>query len=204
MAIRVVIPPTGEQISLDEARLHLRVTPDENSPGEHPDDPLIRALISAARDYVERRLFRALCPQTIEFVADEFPTDAWIELPMAPVNQIISVAYTDAGGVSTPFATYDSDLVSEPARLSAGVGSAAWPSTQVGYNVVRVRYTAGYSLPGESPDNPMPSSIKAAMLLLIANWYENREAVVVGTIAPDLSFAVDILLKPHQLRMSMA
>lgn len=205
MAYRVLVHPIGEQISLDEARLHLRVTPDGDSPSQHPDDPLIRSLITAARTYAEQRLARALCPQTIEFTADAFPDKGgWLELPMSPINNIVSVSYSDANGVATPFTTYDLDTVSEPARMSAGAASVSWPTTKEMYNAVVVRYEAGYSLPGESPDHPMPEAIKQAMLLLIANWYENREAVVVGTIAPDLGFAVDLLFRAWQLRMSMA
>lgn len=50
-------------------------------------------------------------------------------------------------------------------------------------------------------DNPsftsaesFPASFKAAMLLLIAHSYANREAVVVGTITAELPMAVSSLL----------
>jgi len=43
-------------------------------------------------------------------------------------------------------------------------------------------------------DVQLYDTIRAAMLLLIAHWYENREAVVVGTITSELPMAVDALL----------
>jgi hypothetical protein len=44
----------------------------------------------------------------------------------------------------------------------------------------------------------VPVEIRQAMLLMIAHWYENREAVIVGTriIVADNKMAVDMLLAP--------
>lgn len=41
--------------------------------------------------------------------------------------------------------------------------------------------------------------VKAAMLLLIGYWYENREAVVVGDTAVTVPFAVEALLQPYRI-----
>jgi len=43
------------------------------------------------------------------------------------------------------------------------------------------------------------AAVSVAMLLLIAHWYENREAVVVGTITATLPLAVQSLLQPHKI-----
>jgi len=42
-------------------------------------------------------------------------------------------------------------------------------------------------------------SIRAAMKLLVSHWYENREAVVVGTITSQLPLAVERLLWSHRV-----
>jgi len=41
--------------------------------------------------------------------------------------------------------------------------------------------------------------IETAMLLLIAHWYENREAVNVGNITSTFDFAVEALLQPYRI-----
>jgi hypothetical protein len=41
--------------------------------------------------------------------------------------------------------------------------------------------------------------VKAAMLLLIGNWYENRESVVIGDTAVAVPFAVEALLQPYRI-----
>ncbi len=41
-------------------------------------------------------------------------------------------------------------------------------------------------------------SIRAAMLLMVGHWYENREAVIVGSISSELPLAVECLLHPYR------
>lgn len=205
---RVVTEPTSEPISLEEARNHLRVTPDDDSPPQHPDDMLILSLITAARQYCENDLRRALCPQQIEVVMDVFPTDGdAIELPMGPIPSLGSFVYLDGDGIETPMdiTTYRTDFVSEPGRLVM-LGEQEWPTIAVGgVRNVTLRYWAGYTNENESPnDRPLPKAIKTAMLLLIGHWYENREAVNVGNITTVLDLAVNNLLLPYRLRMPMA
>ena len=40
--------------------------------------------------------------------------------------------------------------------------------------------------------------VRAAMLLLICNWYENREAVAMGETLP-MPFAFEALLQPYRI-----
>lgn len=41
--------------------------------------------------------------------------------------------------------------------------------------------------------------LEQAQLLLIGHWYENREAVVVGSSVAELPFAVEALAGPYRL-----
>ena len=96
MTPKVVLEPTVELLTLDECRLHLRVDPleiDSDDVGTHPDDDLIMALQTAARQHCENFLGLSLAPYTYEIALDEFPTDddGAIELPMGPVTSIVSV-----------------------------------------------------------------------------------------------------------------
>lgn len=215
--LKLITPPIGEPISLTEMRLHLRLDDDGDSPPAHPDDPLITTLMVAAREYVENYLGRAVAPQTFEIAARSFqPCDyrlhgygAFIELPMSPVSQIVSVTYTDGdGNVQTVAASdYTLDDFSDPALLWAKDGTS-WPIPARGPNMARIRYIAGYDLPGDSPNvNPLPSSIIAAIKLVVGNYYENREAAAQlarGETITDLPMGVAALLDPYRLDFGIA
>ncbi|MBW5800068.1 head-tail connector protein [Halomonas elongata] len=44
----------------------------------------------------------------------------------------------------------------------------------------------------------LDDDLTTAMLLLIGHWYENREAVVMGTIATQVPMAVEALIAPYR------
>lgn len=185
-----------------EARLHLRLDDDGDSPAAHPDDTLIKALISAAREYCEGWLGRALAPQTVEYAIDVFP-DGSIYLPMSPVVALTSVKYTDINAVVQTFTGYDFDSYSEPSRVRLVV-NGTWPTIYDTPNAVKVRYQAGYSLPGDSPNtNPLPFSLKAAMLLVLGSLYEQRENSSADKLE-DIPLGAQALMIPYRIRLAMA
>src|SRR6266568_3277186 len=79
-------------------------------------------------------------------------------------------------GISNPsqFGTYMIDSTTEPARIFPGPPGATWPSVLYVPNAVQIHFTAGYSEDGSK----VPAAIKTAMLQLVGNWYENREAAM--------------------------
>lgn len=201
--LKVITPPTGEQISLTEARLHLRLDDDGDSPAAHPDDGWLSGVgIPGAREYCEQWLRRALAPQTLELALDAFPT-LDIVLPMAPITALDSVRYLDANSAwQTLSATlYTFDDYDEPCVIRR-LETTTWPVTKVVPNAVRVRFDAGYTLPNDSPDTaPLPYAIRAAMLLVLGALYENRES---GGEVAKMPAGVQALLEPYRLRLSMA
>jgi hypothetical protein len=74
------------------------------------------------------------------------------------------------------FGTFLVDKDSEPARIFPGPPGNFWPPVLYVPNAVQIHFRAGYSLDGSL----VPKGIKTAMLLLIANYYENREAAMPG------------------------
>lgn len=224
MPIKVVVSPTGEQITLTEARLHLRLDDDGDSPAAHPDDAWLTGVgIPAAREYCEGWLGRALVPQTLEVGLDSFtaPFDAtfigsvsgcsrswrWprvdfnvINLPMLPITSISSVKYYNASGDQT-FTGYHFDDYEGRIVLIDGT---SWPTTTVRPNAVRIRYRAGYDLPGDSPNtNPLPYAIKAAMLLVLGSLYEQREDSAEKKLEP-IPLGAQSLMMPYRVRLAMA
>lgn len=62
----------------------------------------------------------------------------------------------------------------------------------------RVTYDAGYTVdPSDADVWDAPADVKQAVKHLVGNWFENREAVVIGTITSDVKLTVEMLLAPH-------
>jgi uncharacterized phiE125 gp8 family phage protein len=162
MGLRVITPPSVEPVSLAEAKLHLRVDHDA-------DDALIASLVSAAREECEHLLERALAPQTLQLLLDEWPAE--IRMPKPPLVAVTSVQYVDASGVlvSLPADQYALDQGQEPSWVLPAM-DADWPETALVANAVRVEYVAGY----EAAD--CPPLIKQWIKLRVGTLYAYREA----------------------------
>lgn len=81
------------------------------------------------------------------------------------------------------FGTFLTDGDSEPARLFPGPPGNNWPAVLYVPGAVQIHFTAGFaadgSLVGDGP-GLMPGCIKTAIMQCVANWYENREAAMLG------------------------
>ena len=202
MKYRVITPPTVEPITLDEARQHLRIEP-FGSPLEHPDDTYVQALIKVAREFCEQYLERSLATQTIELVTDSFY--APIYLPNSPIQSVDSITYIDENGTVQTLATSVYELDSYEAKVRLKYGQQ-YPVSRVQEDAVTVTYTAGYTN-GTSPDTyPLPASIKGAMLLIVGNFYENRQQDVLGSTRisfNSLPLGVYNLLQPYRLGLGI-
>ncbi len=189
LTIKVVTPPSVEPVTLTEAKLHCKVD-------LTADDDLITALIVAAREEIERQTWRALVTQTLELVLDDWPAGDRLEIPRAPLQSITSVKYKDKDGNETTWdsANYLAGVDSTPGVLALA-WDASWPSVDL-YPVepIRIRFVAGYGLAAS-----VPTSLKQACLLLIAHWYEAREAA--GTTVSQVSgipFGVEALVRSYR------
>ena len=174
MSLRISTEPTEEPVTLAEAKLHLRIDEIGSSSDGHPDDSLVSVMTTAARDWAEHFLRRSLVTKTYELTLDEFADE--IELPMPPVQSVVSVQYVDEAGDTQTLssALYSLDKRTEPGYLLPAAGSF-WPKTADQVNAVTIRYVAGYSGPAEDPQAyPLPRSLRAGVLLLLHDLYENR------------------------------
>jgi uncharacterized phiE125 gp8 family phage protein len=185
MSLKLITGPAAEPLTLNEARLHLRLITDPADATAHPDDAYVSALIASAREAAEHLTGRALMQQTWELALNCFPDV--IELPKPPLVSVTSVKYIDQNGDEQSFAGYQLDTHSEPTRLLPAFGES-WPSTRLQPNAVVVRYVAGYA-----GANAVPQQVKSWMLLRIGMLYENRESVSSGAPVTDLP-QVDRLL----------
>ena len=67
--------------------------------------------------------------------------------------------------------------------------AAEWPASKSQRASVKVTADIGHA--------ELPADVRAAALLIVGHLYENREAVVIGTIATDLPMGVELLLAPY-------
>lgn len=188
-ALKLVTAPTTEPIDIDEAREHLRVDIAD-------DDLYIESLIVVARTWAENFTRRAFITQTWDLQLDCFPR--YFELPRAPLQSVVEAAFTyiDGNGSSTqvPTSVYDVDAKSEPGRVYPAYGQV-WPTPRAHPAAVNLRFVAGY---GDAVSD-VPQPIRHALLLLVGQWYEQREPVVIGTISTEVPMTVQSLLYPYQM-----
>lgn len=183
---KVITPVTVEPVSLDEVKLHLRLT------GDTTEDDLLAGLVVAAREYCEKYTGVAFAEQTLELLLDGWPSKNFIELPVAPLLSVTSIKYKDSAGVENTFTKYSVDTDRPIGRVVLNY-SESWPSfTAYPNNPIRIRFVAGYQI--------IPQSLKQAILLLVGHWYENREATIIGTISKESEFAIKSLLGQYRVR----
>lgn len=174
--IRQYIPPSVEPITLDEAKLHCRIT-------HTAEDAYVSALITASRQYVESVTGLRLIEQTLDEFFECFPHSIDLVLGATPVQSVVAIEYTTSEGLTFPFSG-DWTLIGSSTDDTVGDLMPAirlnyakiWPPMVLATaEPVKVRYVAGY---GDA--TKVPSSIKQAMLLMVSHWYVHREAVNIG------------------------
>ena len=158
----LISPPAIEPVSLAETKLWLR----DSSASE---DQLIAALITGARQTVEKLTRTVLITQGWRLVADEWPPGRVVDIPVAPLrvldairlyDALNSAQTLDANGWSVHTGVLSSRILfaqtpPQPGRAIAGI---------------EIDVTAGY---GDAPGD-VPQPLRQAILLLVARAYENR------------------------------
>ena len=187
-SLTTLTEPVNEPVSLLEAKAYLRV---DNT----DEDTLIGTLITAARQWVESYLDRALILRQLVLRLDTFPVE--IELPQPPLSTFgtttaVSVTYTLETGTTATLSSseYRIDRTSTPGVLRQNY-SGSWPGHLNDYNSIAVTYWAGYG----SDEGDIPPAIKNAILLMVGHLFETRSAVVTGTISKPIEYALESLLK---------
>ncbi len=177
--------PAVNPVSLIDAKSHLRVDISD-------DDDLITELIGAATQQVESVTGLALIRQTWRLYRDTWPANLMIELGPTPILSVDNVVVYDADGSpsSLAAANYVVDRHSQPARLQI-IGSITGPGVAI--NGIEVDFTAGYGSAGDD----VPPPLRQAILMLVAHWYEHREAVAAAGGAP-VPKGLEALIAPYR------
>ncbi len=190
-----LITAPEEIITLEEAAEFMRAEFSES------EENLIESLITTARIMCEEYLFRRIGVQTVELRDKGFPVNnAPIILP-SPLISVTSIKYFDTNNVEQTLSA-DEYIVSNSAPgIILPVNS--WPNTSLAGDSLRVVFVTGYSNSGESPmqSEELPKTIKIAMLMQIADMYENREAQVEKPLITNQTLIN--LLAPYRLEMGI-
>jgi uncharacterized phiE125 gp8 family phage protein len=199
----MTVPPATEPVSLATAKNHLRVDISTD------DDAMISALIIAARMLCEKETRRSFVTRTYELRLNRFPfayplaylpayslermpTSIYgrIHLPKPPLLAVSSITYIDVNGTVQ---TLDpGQYLVDSGGVTQGVITpsfgAYFPQTRYQIDAVKITFDAGYG-----DETTVPVVATQAMLLLMGNWYRNREAVTEGSFS-ELPMGVKALL----------
>lgn len=148
----------NEPIDLEAAKLHLGVDYAD-------DDAAIERAVVAARRWVEKYTGHILLKREMTKAFASFETVRLRETPLDATADV-TVSYRDADDVETALTGFRLGSLVRPARLFS---TATWPTVAEVDDAVTVTFTAGYD-PGEVPED-----LQAAMLVLVAGMYDNRE-----------------------------
>lgn len=161
MTYKVTTGPASEPLTVSEVKDYLKVD-------SSADDTLIGTLITAARQWVENHCAIALLPQTAIQIWGTLGGE--MNLALSPLRSVSAITYLDAGGTQQTLAAsvYSVDSISTPARVNLAYGQT-WPSTYDTTNAASAIFTAGYDAA-----SAVPAAIKQALMLTIADMYDNR------------------------------
>ena len=151
-------------VSVDEVRCRARLTE-----GDH--DELLRQFIEEATDQLENETSRAFVNRQYTMKLDHFPlNNEPIRLPVAPVQSVASIVYTDDSGndVTWSSSLYDVDTTEEPGRVRPAYDQD-YPDTRSTEEMgsVTVTFTAGY---GATQSTVPPLARKAIANAAVAEF----------------------------------
>lgn len=169
--LEVTTEPT-EPLTVEEAKLHLRVDHDD-------EDDYIAVLIAVAREQAEEVYLWRSCSErsyrvTLDGVAGE------VLLPMGPVT-VVTKAEALVNGEWA-------EMAESEYYLDWGPSGRVRVTVPDGAERLRFEYDAG-------PEST-PQHVKQACLLMIGHWYEQRQAVEIrpGAGAIEVPLGVQALL----------
>lgn len=182
----LVTAPAELPITVEDLKAHLRVDSAD-------EDVLIEIYAGAATaqlDGYHGILGRALVTQTWRQDFDSFDD---LRLPLGPVSSVTHVKYYDGdNALQTLSSSVYRLLTDESGGYLELVSGEAWPSIYTRDDAVQVTFVAGVAV------DQIPSDIRAAIMLMAADLYANRETVGEGLSMVPMSMTVDRLIARHR------
>lgn len=186
MQLATIIGPTTWPLSLSDAQGFVIVDADDDSQMR-----VLQLAIRAATEHAERYSGLTAQRKTYQLRLDCWPARCergdvlWpgdIELPAAPVRDVLSVTYVDTDGVEQTVSdddyTWERTTEGATVYFRSGFSLPVLRSNRKG--VVRVTFDAGFDSPDESGsgDDPalqLPDVMVLAVAQMVAGFFEKRE-----------------------------
>lgn len=213
----VTVAPSVEPVTLTEAKTQLRIISSDST-----YDTEVNSLITAARQWVEKRYGIAFITQTREQRQDNFyeTYGYWraysqgyyyaynnrfkLDMLYGPVQDILTVQYVASDGtLSTLAYSTDYDKVGLITPVSGGIQDVpiaaiypvnSWPTFKWIPEAIRITYRCGF---GDSAIH-VPAPIKQAILRVLGSMFDNR---MDETFSPDriaqMEFNVDRIMSTY-------
>jgi len=213
MTLKRITAATEQAVLLEEFKAHARI----DSTDEDGD---VQLKLDAAEEYIETDELgdRALITSTWDLYLDAWPCKPYIELPKGNLQSVAFIKYTVEDGTvvtwdATNYKLSGTYTVSNLGASIEGDGendarvgrvwlrpNRSWPTATLdtGEPIV-IRFTCGWE-----KASVVPAKIKAAIEMLAAHFYRNREAVTVGSTtaieSKPLALAVSSLCEKYVLK----
>ncbi len=181
-----VIEPPAAVVSWEEMKSHCRL--DDDTEKLH-----MEVLVAGATSWLDGPtgwLGRSIGVQLLEYAGEQWP-GCLTDLPYGRVLEVTAVVYVDPDGVEHELPKpYPNNLMDFP-DIRGEPGD------------IRIQYYAGFGLKDPEAStgwvNDVPQALRVAIMLLAAQWFENREAVAVGVSVSDLPYSVSALIQPYRI-----
>ena len=188
MSMVMTAAPAVEPVTLAQAKAHLRVD-------DTAEDAYISSLIVTSRLQIEAALGLALITQSWRWTIDDWPGSSALDLPIRPVQQITSIQVVHAIGAATTVSasSYQLDGRGSPPRIVLTTLSPPIPDQPA--EGIAISMVAGFG----PLATDVPEPIRHALLLLVAHWFERRQAIADEQHPAGIPVAVNSLLTPYRL-----
>jgi uncharacterized phiE125 gp8 family phage protein len=156
---KIITPPSVLAVTLDDARLALRIDGNDL-------DVLITAWLNGIVDHAEHITGRSIMMQTKQASLDVFPWGG-IDLQDVPIISVTSVQYIDVSGALQTMPSTDY-WVDNGELSSFIVPKSSWPSTAAQPNAVVVQYVSGYG----NTAADVPPAIRSYILAKLTEQFD--------------------------------
>ena len=186
----LVITPPGPLFNIQTLREQVRIDAIGDA---HPDDALLLRQAAAARAHAELHTGLAIGEQTREVAGNSFWDLVNHSLPGGRPDLVEAFEYRSLGTAAwtaVDAGVFYYDAYDGALRFWAG---AIVPTLPDIYNAARIRYVVG---------TDVPVDVRAAVLLITADLYLNRETSAPADLRP-LPLGARELLAPHRLELGV-
>ncbi len=173
-------------LPIRELRDHLRLGSGFAEDGLQ--DGLVEAYLRAALAAIEGRIGKILIARGFRWVLEDWRDREAQALPVAPVQSVTSVTLIDASGAATVIASAAYRLITDAHRPKLAAKGTSLPSVPADGRV-EVVFVAGFG----SGWVDVPADLRQAVLLLAAEYYENRNEM--GLREQGLPFGIMALIE---------